>query len=298
MNWRRCKPIIVMVAAEFGLALVQIFLKKALNRGLDHLVIVVYRQSICTIFMIPFVFFLERSSWTKLTASLIGLMFLCALLGLTLAQYLFLLGLDYTSATFTCAFINMIPVFTFVLAWPLGMEKVNMKSNSGKAKVFGTLTCALGALMLPLYKGALLIGQAHFVPSQERPNRIGLGSAILSLASLVSSSWYLAQSRIGHKFPYQYSSTTIMSLFSAIQAAIMGVFITRGGTSKWILKGGLEILIVVYSGVVGSGLCYAAMSWSVKQRGPVFTSAFLPLMQIFTAILDALLLKEEIYLGR
>jgi drug/metabolite transporter (DMT)-like permease len=49
---------------------------------------------------------------------------------------------------------------------------------------------------------------------------------------------------------------------------------------------------------VGSGLCYVAMSWCVKQRGPVFTAAFTPLLQIFVAVLDFTILKEEIYLGR
>jgi len=49
---------------------------------------------------------------------------------------------------------------------------------------------------------------------------------------------------------------------------------------------------------VGSGLCYVAMSWCVKQRGPVFTAAFTPLLQIFVAALDFSILKEEIYSGR
>ncbi|GFP82300.1 wat1-related protein at3g30340 [Phtheirospermum japonicum] len=245
------KHVAVMVTVQFGLALVQILFKKALNGGMDHLIIVVYRQSISTIFLIPFVYFLERRSWAKLTARLIVQMFFCALLGLTLTQYLFLVGLDYTSATFTCAFINMVPVLTFVLALPLGMERINMKSNNGKAKVLGTLTCVSG--------------------------------------SLAWSSWFLAQSKIGHNFPYLYSSTSIMSFFSAIQSAVL-CFATdhRSTYSKWILKG---------DGTVGSGLCYVAMSWCVKQRGPVFTAAFSPLIQIFTAVFDVLVLHEEIYLG-
>ncbi|RHN82624.1 hypothetical protein MtrunA17_Chr1g0211811 [Medicago truncatula] len=49
--------------------------------------------------------------------------------------------------------------------------------------------------------------------------------------------------------------------------------------------------------MVGSGMCYVAMSWCVKQRGPVFTAAFTPLLQIYVAVLDFSILKEEIYLG-
>jgi hypothetical protein len=40
------------------------------------------------------------------------------------------------------------------------------------------------------------------------------------------------------------------------------------------------------------------MAWCVKQRGPVFTAAFTPLLQMFVAVLDLWILKEEIYLGR
>lgn len=36
----------------------------------------------------------------------------------SLTQYLFFLGLQYTSATFSCAFLNMTPVFTFLIAIP------------------------------------------------------------------------------------------------------------------------------------------------------------------------------------
>lgn len=36
----------------------------------------------------------------------------------TLAQYFFLLGFEYTTAAFSCAFINIVPVSTFLLALP------------------------------------------------------------------------------------------------------------------------------------------------------------------------------------
>lgn len=40
------------------------------------------------------------------------------------------------------------------------------------------------------------------------------------------------------------------------------------------------------------------MSWCVKKRGPVFTSAFSPLTQIVVSIFDFSVLRERIYLGR
>lgn len=49
---------------------------------------------------------------------------------------------------------------------------------------------------------------------------------------------------------------------------------------------------------MGSGLGFLAMSWCVEQRGPVFTAAFTPLVQIIVAGIDCAVLHEQIYLGR
>ncbi|KAL7158581.1 hypothetical protein ABFS83_02G153600 [Erythranthe nasuta] len=302
------KAFIAMVSVEFGLAVVNILFKKALVGGMDPVVVLVYRQSISTVFLIPFVYFFERTSWVKLTACVIGQMFLCALLGLTLTQYLFLVGLDYTTATFTCAFINMVPVITFILALPLGMEKVNTKGKNGKAKILGALICTAGALVLLLYKGAAVInprGNIVITTNHENINKTkgsssssyGTGSAFLAAGSIAWSSWFVIQSKIGKNFPYRYSSTWIMSLFSAVQSAVLCFVVTDRNFSKWIPKGELQIISVLYGGIVGSGICYVVMSWCVKQRGAVFTSAFSPLIQVFAAVLDVLVLHEKIYFG-
>ena len=59
-----------------------------------------------------------------------------------------------------------------------------------------------------------------------------------------------------------------------------------------------ESLLFKIQGVFGSGLCYVGMSWCVEQKGPVFTSAFSPSLQIFVAIMDVAFFHEQIYLGR
>lgn len=51
-------------------------------------------------------------------------------------------------------------------------------------------------------------------------------------------------------------------------------------------------------GMVGSGLCFVGMSWCVKKRGPVFTAAFSPLVQILAAAFDVPVLHEQLHLGR
>ncbi|XP_015073104.1 WAT1-related protein At3g30340-like [Solanum pennellii] len=286
-----------MIVVEFALAIVNALFKKVLNRGMNQLVITTYRFSISTIVLTPIACFLERNFISNLTGRVVCSLFFSALLGGTLTQYFFLIGLKYTSATFSCAFINMVPINTFIMSLLLGQENMNMKCKSGRAKALGTLCCLGGALILTLYKGMPLINQS--TPEVEVNHNVKswiVGSSFLFAGSVVWSSWFLIQARIGKDYPYQYSSTAIMSFLGAIQSAILSLVIDRN-TSTWFLKGTLEISTVIYAGVVGSGLCYVVMSWCVKQKGAVFTSAFSPLIQIFAAVIDISILHEQIHLG-
>ncbi|KAK7280615.1 hypothetical protein RJT34_25680 [Clitoria ternatea] len=298
-----CKPVSIMILVNLALAFVNLLLKKVLNEGMDYMAIVTYRQAISFIFMALIACFYEKKH--KLEAHILCLLFLSALLGVTIPQYLFLIGLEYTSATFSCAFLNMVSLFTFVMAVPFGIEKVSMQSKSGKAKVLGTFVGIGGALLLVLYKGMPLISNPQ---SQHMANEVTstppaaklekwiIGSILLTVGCLMWSSWFIIQAKISKTYPCQYSSTAILSLFAAIQSAILTLIIKRN-KATWILQGKLQIMSVIYAGLVGSGLCYVAMSWCVKKRGPVFTAAFTPLIQIFVAVLDFSMLKEEIYLG-
>lgn len=128
------------------------------------------------------------------------------------------------------------------------MEKVEIKSINGKAKVVGTLVCVVGALILSLYKGMVLINSRHSVVDEHhfRAKRFGVGAAFLAAGSLAWSSWFLMQSRIGRYFPHRYSSTLIMSLFSSFQSAILCLAVDRK-LSKWIVEGEVEILTVIFS---------------------------------------------------
>ncbi|KAK9280633.1 hypothetical protein L1049_014329 [Liquidambar formosana] len=306
MKWNgQWKPVVAMVAVNFALAMVNVLLKKILNEGrTNHLVIVTYRQSVSTIFLTPIAYFWDRYQLLIVHSPFLEIAFYARA---TLTQYLFLLGLQYTSATFSSAFINLVPASTFIIALPFGLEKVNVKSKGGRTKVLGTMVCIGGAMLLTLYKGIPLTNPSHsqagihktnadMVPLAKKTENWATGSIVLTAGSLTWSSWFLIQARIGKRYPCQYSSTTIMSFFSAIQSALLSLIIERD-FSKWALKGKLEISSIIYAGMVGSGLCYVGMSWCIKQRGPVFTSAFSPLIQIFVATFDFFIQHEQIHLG-
>ncbi|CAI9274650.1 unnamed protein product [Lactuca saligna] len=309
-------PVLVMVAVHFVFATINVLLKKVIVDGLNHLVFITYRLSVATIFLAPVAFFFEsRKNRPKLTYSVVFFLFVNAILGASLTQYLFLLGLQYTSATFTCAFLNMVPVITFIISLPFGLERVNIKSNAGRAKVIGTVVCLGGGMLLTLYKGIPLFNHHSHLQQQvttdsihtqsisrlsslltTRKARWASGSLALVAGTVLWSSWFLVQSNIGKKYPLQYSSTAIMMFFGAIQSFALSLSVDRD-LSSWILKGKLQVFSILYAGIVGSGFCFVGMSWCVKKRGPVFSSAFSPLVQIIAAVFDIPFLHEPLHLG-
>ncbi|KAL6131190.1 hypothetical protein ACLB2K_069566 [Fragaria x ananassa] len=303
------KTVVAMIGINLALAMVNVLLKLTLDKGVHNLVLVTYRQSIACGLLTPIAFFWERKNRPELTARIICHLFFSALIGITFTQYFFLLGLQYTSATYASAFSNMVPVYTFLLALPFGLEKVSIRSKGGIAKILGSLICIGGALSLTLYKGMPLTNQHSHATAQienhdymmstaKRRERWVLGSVFAAAGCFMWASWFLIQAKIGKSYPFQYSSTAILSFFGAIQSVILTLLTERSiNMSMWVLKGKLEILSVTYSGAVGSGLCYVGMSWCVKQKGPLFTSAFTPLIQIYVAMIDFSALHELIYLG-
>ncbi|KAL3499126.1 hypothetical protein ACH5RR_041858 [Cinchona calisaya] len=328
MRCRKWYPFVVMTAIDVAFAISNILLKQIISGGMNHLVFITYRQLISAISLSPVAYFLERNSRPKLTLPISFHLFLSAIVGASITQYLFLLGIEYTSATFSCAFLNLVPVITFIMALPFGIEGISIKSSGGRAKVIGTMACLGGAILLTLYKGMPLI---HFSPSPAAADVVGthrsapaggdmalisrlssslsssspspkkkegwiIGCVALFAGTLMWSSWFLLQSNISKRYPCQYTSTAIMAFFSSLQSAILCLAIYRN-LSIWVLQGKLVILSIIYAGMVGSGLCFVGMSWCVKKRGPVFTAAFSPFVQIIAAIFEVPVLHEQIHLG-
>ncbi|KAG8369384.1 hypothetical protein BUALT_Bualt14G0005600 [Buddleja alternifolia] len=285
-------PVIALIVIDLYFAINNILLKKLLSDGVNRLVFITYRQSIASIFLFPLAYFLERRSRPNTTLTILCYLFLSAIIGSTLFQYLCLLGIEYTSATFASGFLNMVPVMTFYL------ESVNIKYNSGRVKVVGALVCIGGTTLLLVYKGMPLF---QFTDTQQQFTKLSstkkwkIGSVALFVGNMCWSFWYILQAKIGKIYPCPYSSTAIMAFFSTIQAAILSFSIHRD-LSIWILNGKADILIILYGGI-GTGLSFVGMSWCVKKKGPFFTAAFSPLVQIMVAMFDVPILHEQLHLG-
>jgi drug/metabolite transporter (DMT)-like permease len=49
---------------------------------------------------------------------------------------------------------------------------------------------------------------------------------------------------------------------------------------------------------MGSGVAFFLQAWCISRRGPLFYAMFAPVFTLFVTVMAALLLHEEIYIGR
>ncbi|XP_037439047.1 WAT1-related protein At3g30340-like [Triticum dicoccoides] len=299
MDW---KPTVMMMAVVIMYAVLNVLTKMAFNEGMHTTVFIVLRLLVAALFLSPIAYFKERKSRPKLSMEIFVYLFFSALLGASLIQWLFFLGLRYTTATFASAFNNTTPMFTFLLALAFKVEKIDVASRSGAAKLTGSAVGLAGATVLALYHGPTLVGAPsgdHLAAGATHggARRWAVGSVALLGFSASWSLWFILQSKIGTKYPALYSGTAWMFLLSFFQMAAVGAATEKMSLLVWVPRTALQAVTVVFAGVGSSGLGFLAMSWCVERRGPVFTTAFMPLIQIVTAGIDVAVLHEQLHLG-
>ncbi|KAF8676712.1 hypothetical protein HU200_046827 [Digitaria exilis] len=296
--WGDCKPTATMLAVVVVFAVLNTLTKMAFNQGMHTTVLITLRQLTAFLFLAPIAYFRERKTRPKLTLEIFVYLFFSAVLGASLTQWLFFVGLRYTTATFACAFINMTPMFTFLVALPFRMEKLDLKTGAGIAKVIGTAVGFTGAIILALYQGPSLTKSppTMAVGAHHSSSRWAIGSVALLAGAACWSFWFILQSRLGKKYPALYSGNALMFLLSFLQMAAMALA-TERDLSVWILTTKLQIFTVLFVGIMGSGIGFLAMSWCIEQRGPVFTTAFTPLIQFIAAAINIVALHEQLHVG-
>lgn len=64
-----------------------------------------------------------------------------------------------------------------------------------------------------------------------------------------------------------------------------------------IIKFSITNYTVHVQGIVSSSIAYYVQGLVMQKRGPVFVTAFSPLMMIIVAVMGSLILAEKIYFG-
>ncbi|KAH0465502.1 hypothetical protein IEQ34_005605 [Dendrobium chrysotoxum] len=306
--FQRCKPYIAMISLQFGYAGMNVITKVSLNHGMSHYVLVVYRHAFATLSIAPFALILERKVRTKITFTMFLQIFVLALLGPVIDQNFYYAGLKFTSPTFSCAMSNMLPAMTFVMAVICRMEKVNLKKVIYQAKVVGTVVTVAGALMMTLYKGPLVqlfwtryihIHQASAPPaaSVAADQDWVKGCIFLIIATFAWASLFILQAATLKKYTAQLTLTTLICFVGTLQAIVVTLVMERSKPSIWNIGWDMNLLASAYAGIVTSSIAYYVQGLVIQKKGPVFASAFSPLMMIIVAIMGSFVLAENIYMG-
>ncbi|KAI9122698.1 hypothetical protein K1719_006538 [Acacia pycnantha] len=302
------KPAILMVIVQMAYAGLNVLYKLAVNDGMSLRVLIAYRFIFASASMAPLALILEWKRMPKMTWKILFQAFLCGLFGGTVSQNFYLEAFALKSATFASAMGNLIPVITFIMTVSFRLEKLNIPTLAGKAKIIGTITALSGAMILTFFKGVKIdTGSFHVTLLHPRNGHVAspqsssavktLLAALCSLGSgCAYSLWLIIQTKMSKNYPCHYSSTALMSFSGALTSTVFALCLERDW-SQWKLGWNIRLLAAAYTGIIVSGGMTVVMTWCVDLSGPLYVSAFSPLTLVFVAIAGFLMLDEKLYLG-
>ncbi|KAK9913434.1 hypothetical protein M0R45_037251 [Rubus argutus] len=299
MNNMTALLIIAVSLVQAGYAGLSILSVLALRQGMSHYTFVVYRMAIATAIMSPVAFFLDRHSRPPMTIKVMAKIMLLSMFDPVMDQNLYHVGMQDSSATFTSAMCNMLPVFAFLMAWFFRLEKVDLRHPRGLAKVLGTLVTVAGAIILTMVKGPSL--SFPWDREQKRNEHSSndteiKGALFLTAACFFWSCFIILQANVLKSYPCKLSLTALICFWGMVEGALVAVVAERGHPAAWSINLDFKLLAAVY-GALLSGAAYYVMGLVVKKKGPVFYSAFNPLATVLVAILGSFFLAEQLYTG-
>ncbi|QCD90600.1 WAT1-related protein [Vigna unguiculata] len=284
-------PFLGMLLAMLTQSGSMVVIKFAMTDGINKYVMVVYSMALSSFFLLPFALFQHRSEGPPLTFSALCSFLLLALF-VSSAQIMSYIGIELSSPTLASAILNLVPAFTFVLALIFRMEKVEWRNFSSEAKVLGTVVSISGAFVVILYKGPPIGMKVQF---STQLNWI-LGGICCVADSLFTSMWYIYQASVAKKYPAVTVILFFQFLFSTIPCGIFALISVRDPT-EWKLSFDAGLSVVLYQAIGATMLRYVLCTWCVHREGPLFCAMFKPVGIIFTAIMSAIFLGENLGLG-
>ncbi|OWM85043.1 WAT1-related protein At1g43650 [Punica granatum] len=308
------KPYVAMLFVQLVYAGMALFSKAAISKGMNPFVFVVFRQALAFLALSPLAFFFESNKYAPMSYGLLFKIFLVSFCGLTLSLNLYCVAINHTTATFAAATTNIIPAITFIIAVCLRMESISIRRFHGIAKVVGAVMGVSGAMVFAFLRGpqvkimlkwymssnnnqAKTMNHPTEDVSSSRDHQWVKGSLLMLSSNVLWSLWLVLQGPIVKQYPAKLRLTALQCFFSCVQSAFWAVAVERS-PSAWKLGWDINLLSVVYCGVIVTGITYWLQVWAVEKKGPVFTAMFTPLALVVTAIFSAFLWKETLYWGR
>ncbi|KAL6662147.1 hypothetical protein ACP70R_000006 [Stipagrostis hirtigluma subsp. patula] len=288
-----------MVLVELIITVLNILSKVVITQGMFIFALHVYRSALGTLFILPFAIIYESGEVE----------------GNELASF----GLDLPQRVIRVYGANML-----ILLWSAGYNAIicrhfsqydsscNLHSlphfktlrfgtSTGTLKIVGVLLAVGGTMVVSFYKGKVLhlwnsILQHHKYEHVHVANHHVRGTIILICSSFTFACWYPIQSMVQKVYPHKCWSTTASCFVGGLQSTLVGIILRRDRKS-WKLGWDLQLLTIVYTGSLATAVRYNLESWVVAKRGPVYPPIFIPLITVFSVVLDSIFLGNSITVG-
>ncbi|KAK9747657.1 hypothetical protein RND81_02G006300 [Saponaria officinalis] len=300
VTYRRLKPHLLMVLVQIASAFLYFILEAAFSRGMNPHVYVTYRHIVGGLVLFPFAYSLESKIRPRMTLIMFIEVFLYSLLGVGLTLNMYFASLEYTSPAFLSATVNMIPTLTFLLAIFFRLETLNLRKRHGLAKAIGTIVSLLGVMTITLYRGpairSLWKSSIHLTRGEFKSNWIK--GPILSVASCIAwSIWFTMQGYTMKRYPAPLSLATWANFIGAAQSAVFTSVAVRHQSKAWVSKSLMDIVTILFGGMVSSALNFMMIMHCSKEKGPVFVTMFCPLQTLLVVVFAYFILGEKLYTG-
>ncbi|GLT70535.1 hypothetical protein SLA2020_426090 [Shorea laevis] len=296
-------PFAAMVSLECLEVVLNTLNKAATSKGTSSFVLVVYGNALGSLILLPIAFFLNWTKRPPINFSVLCKFFLLSFVGTTVMQNCMSTGVRYSSPTLASAILNLIPVFTFLLAVIFRMEKIDLRNSKSQIKILGTLVSISGAIIVTLFKGPSIVGPVAQSQPQPSPstmltttNSWVIGGLFLAAAGLCIAISIIAQAAILKGYPSKITLVFFYSFFGTIQSAIVA-FIAERNPNAWKLTHDIDLIFVVYAAFIGSVVTVGVSAWCIHRKGPVFVAMFKPLGIAIAAYMGFIFLGDTLYLG-
>ncbi|XP_031404834.1 WAT1-related protein At5g47470-like isoform X2 [Punica granatum] len=287
--------VVGLVAAQVAYAGNSVLMGYVMSFGVDPLTLILFASLSTFFFLSPLALCFERSLWPKtLTLKLMIQLVLISFGGVTLFQTLFLKGIKLTSPAMATAMPNLAPGLIFIIAWTVGLERVNWSLLYSKIKIVGTVLCVAGAVTMSLMHSAAAKGSASYLVFDKQKI---IGSSYLLGAVFMMSSIVVLQAATLGDFPAPISLSAVTSLIGVFTTIAAQLFEGRIVETSWpLVSFGAVCGISLLAGTIG-GACVSFSAWAMKKRGPVLVSMFSPIGTFCSVVLSFATLGDTINIG-
>ncbi|KAG0469693.1 hypothetical protein HPP92_016393 [Vanilla planifolia] len=245
-----------MLLQQFSFAVMYIILISTLKGGMSQPILLVYRNLVAVVVVAPFAFFVDsKKEKLKMTPLVFIKIMGLAFLGPVMDQNFYYMGAKMTSAAFASSMENLNPSITLLLALMLRIEKLDIKSRHGKAKVIGSFLAIAGAFLMVFYRGPTI----EFLWSEAREHQGNsnavvqgggqrlIGTFILLASSICWCSSIILQSNILRSFPAKFTIITLICFKGAVVNFVVALFVEHGRVQPWILGWDKRLFAIIYS---------------------------------------------------